>query len=360
MQRQRNRRYLLLGLIPLGGFGAWAIGLIPPSLDLQFKSSTASVTSSKSVAPVSPKPIAAAPANSPAPAPAKAKFGIDVARISGDGSSVIAGFARPSSRITVLADGKPIGAVSVDQSGDWILVTEHKFATLDPKLEIVAGDLTSPKVASLTTGSDRAATPTPKRTAAAVAKEMMMQLEQLTKAAAGAQPPVTASSASGAALALKPSAGASGPDQPPSVVPVRPRLAAASGPNQADATMPPTPAKLVQSLPVPVQFVYREATFTPQGKAAAALLLKYFKAKRYLTVALSGHADERGTHAANLKLSQERLERIERFLRDGGYTGKLTLLPKGATEKYLRVERSKFPVEELYQLDRRVEVVAAN
>jgi len=112
-------------------------------------------------------------------------------------------------------------------------------------------------------------------------------------------------------------------------------------------------------LPVPVQFVYRRDVFTATGERAARLLLKYFLAKGFKTVTLSGHADERGTRRANFDLSLARLKRLERYLREGGFSGQLVLQPKGELEKYTGVDRSRFAIEELYQLDRRVELVAA-
>jgi len=112
-------------------------------------------------------------------------------------------------------------------------------------------------------------------------------------------------------------------------------------------------------VPVPVQFRFRQAEFTPQGREAAALLLAYFKAKQFKSVVLSGHADERGSAPANKALSKQRLIRIERLLRNGGFNGGIKLLPMGETQKYSGVDRSKFEAEELYQLDRRVEVLSA-
>ncbi len=89
------------------------------------------------------------------------------------------------------------------------------------------------------------------------------------------------------------------------------------------------------------------------------LLLNYFNAKNFQAVVLSGHADERGSTSANKALSQRRLLRIRDLLRAGGFKGHLELVPKGETEKYMGVDRSQFEAEELYQLDRRVEVMSA-
>ncbi len=110
------------------------------------------------------------------------------------------------------------------------------------------------------------------------------------------------------------------------------------------------------SLPVPIKFIYREATFTDEGKRAAELLLEYLKLKRFKLIRLSGHADERGTQELNLDLSKERLKTVETFLRQGGFEGEMQLTPKGESEPFSGVDRTKFSRDDLYELDRRVEL----
>ncbi|MGI9407008.1 MAG: OmpA family protein [Hyphomicrobiaceae bacterium] len=123
------------------------------------------------------------------------------------------------------------------------------------------------------------------------------------------------------------------------------------------------PAKLASAnqvkptaIPVPIQFVYREATFTPSGDAAAELLLEYVMAKRPASITLSGHADERASAAYNMDLSRRRLQSVAEFLRKAGYEGKVILVPLGESQPYSEVDRVKYSLEELYQLDRRVEL----
>ena len=60
-----------------------------------------------------------------------------------------------------------------------------------------------------------------------------------------------------------------------------------------------------------------------------------------------------------MNLSAERLQTVARFLRDGGFSGELKLVPKGKTEPYTGVVRGDFSQEDLYQLDRRVEMVVS-
>lgn len=116
-------------------------------------------------------------------------------------------------------------------------------------------------------------------------------------------------------------------------------------------------AKTSLSVPVPVTFVYNQATLTAEGRRAAGLLLEYLQIKRFPNVTLTGHADERGSHELNMRLSRERLEAVATFLREGGYDGPLELVPKGKTEPYMGVVRGDFSRDDLWQLDRRVELV---
>ncbi len=57
-----------------------------------------------------------------------------------------------------------------------------------------------------------------------------------------------------------------------------------------------------------------------------------------------------------MDLSRERLDAVARYLREGGFSGKLDLVPKGKSEPFSGIDRSKFSGEALYQLDRRVEL----
>jgi outer membrane protein OmpA-like peptidoglycan-associated protein len=113
------------------------------------------------------------------------------------------------------------------------------------------------------------------------------------------------------------------------------------------------------TVPVPVTFVFNEATLTNDGRRAAGLLLEYLQLKRFSRIKLTGHADERGTDALNLALSAQRLQTVARFLREGGYKGQLDLIPKGKAEPYMGVVRADFSQEDLWQLDRRVELMVS-
>jgi outer membrane protein OmpA-like peptidoglycan-associated protein len=154
--------------------------------------------------------------------------------------------------------------------------------------------------------------------------------------------------------------------QAAAAVPPPPVAGEAGAPTAVSPAVSPPPAPAVSgarieasAVPVPVTFVFNEATLTGDGRKAAGLLLEYLKIKRFAKVTLTGHADERGTDELNMNLSAERLQTVERFLREGGFRGQLQLVPKGKTEPYTGVVRGDFSQEDLYQLDRRVEMVVS-
>lgn len=114
------------------------------------------------------------------------------------------------------------------------------------------------------------------------------------------------------------------------------------------------------SLPIPIKFTYGEERMTEEGKVAAQLLLNYLKTKDFDKISLTGHADERGSETFNLDLSRKRLDSIARFLRDGGYKGDLTLIPRGEAEPFNEIDRQQYSAQDLYELDRRVELRLLN
>lgn len=131
--------------------------------------------------------------------------------------------------------------------------------------------------------------------------------------------------------------------------------------SETDTAMMAAPGKSAKPeaqapIPVPIMFVYNEPTLTSEGERAADLLLEYLLLKRLDSVELTGHADERGTLAYNFDLSRERLETVAEILKEGGYKGELKLTPKGKTEPFTGIDRSKYSGEALYQFDRRVEL----
>jgi outer membrane protein OmpA-like peptidoglycan-associated protein len=315
-------------------------------------------------------------------APDSGKVEIDISRIAPDGTSVFAGRAEPDSYVTVLENGKPAGTAKTDAYGEWSLSTEHKFASADPKLSYEVSR-TPPPTPEPPKQEVAKAAPPQSPSAAAVAGDVMRKFENLVEEARkeakqneqakdspppppaderpAAQPvaPETQESVTAAAPPL-PDSSPSGPDAQADAANKEPEAEAPASP----AATPTPPAKAESAsagvktdiIPVPLMFVYNEATLTPEGERAAALLLEYLTLKRLSAVELTGHADERGSDAYNYDLSRERLDTVAKLLKDGGYTGQLTLTPKGKTEPYMGVDRTAYKGEALYQLDRRVEL----
>ena len=59
----------------------------------------------------------------------------DVVRVSPEGSSVIAGRARPGAEVTILDRGEEIGRTTADKRGDWVLIPDRPLQPGDHELE---------------------------------------------------------------------------------------------------------------------------------------------------------------------------------------------------------------------------------
>lgn len=276
--------------------------------------------------------------------PSPGSVELDISRISPDGSSVFAGRAAPDTYVTVLENGKPAGTVKTDANGEWSLVTDHKFASTDPKLTFQASatppaepaPASTAKVATADQQAGAAA-----RSAAAVAGDALKQFEVIVSQA-------------------REDAKKDGPEKHGNEKHDGKQgtpFATADASGSLSATENETAGNSKTTvIPVPIMFVYNQAALTSEGKRAADLLVEYLTLKRLSAVELTGHADERGTNEYNFDLSRERLDTVSQILRQGGYEGELKLTPKGKTEPYEGVDRAAYKGEALYQLDRRVEL----
>lgn len=292
------------------------------------------------------------------------RLAFDIARIQRDGVSVFAGQGTPGQYVDIIADGVVIGTAKVDENGEWVLVTEHNIAGDDPKLDLRIG--TAPPEKQIAAKADPEVVADVRAEAASVRQaagddepspkvrelneKMLSDLQELVDEARRAD-------ADGAAQQqaeneLEKETGPAGEVATAAVA------AKDLNPDPIPDTTPAVSSEpsARKAIPIPIQFVYRKATFTPDGEKAANLLLQYLQAGALSEITLSGHADERGTEALNMELSRERLKTVESYLRSGGYQGKLELLAKGKSEPFTGVDRTTFAKEELFQLDRRVEL----
>ena len=152
------------------------------------------------------------------------------------------------------------------------------------------------------------------------------------------------------------------PTQSASVIPAGYSINTSAGwPATAVASDPSSPRKSASgALVFPITFEYRKSSFTSSGRDAADQLLNHIKAKNYSQVTLTGHTDERGSESVNLRVSRNRLNAVAEHLRSGGYSGKLNLIPKGESQPYDGVDRSTRSEEDLWELDRRVELASGS
>jgi outer membrane protein OmpA-like peptidoglycan-associated protein len=271
----------------------------------------------------------------------------DVARIDPNGTSVFAGRAEPGAQVKIIGDGKPIGTAEADENGEWTFTIERKFASADPKLSLQVTPAAEAKKTAAGTRvageEERASQPSSAgegHSAGTVTAHLLENLKGMVAQARKSQQETTVAAQSA----------------PP---------ATATEPAHGDVTTvnlapPPKTAPSEPSsktIPFPITFIFDEANFTEDGRKAAGLLLEYLKLKHFKKVTLTGHADERGTPEFNMELSRQRLDTVAHFLKEDGYTGELELIPKGETEPFMGVVRSQYSQEDLWQLDRRVELV---
>jgi outer membrane protein OmpA-like peptidoglycan-associated protein len=106
--------------------------------------------------------------------------------------------------------------------------------------------------------------------------------------------------------------------------------------------------------PLPINFEFDKSEFTPSGRRAAEQLLTCLLEEHPAEVTLSGHTDAKGSEGYNLALSERRLASVSRFLREGGFEGKLVLVPKGESEPFEADDPTQYDEAELDQLNRRV------
>jgi len=319
----------------------------------------------------------------------------DVARVNPDGVSVFAGQAKPNQDVSVYVGQRYLGTAKSDADGNWSLASETPIPNPDGELEAKLGRPAPVEVA--VNDPVGARTGMPQETVADVNARLFSSLEGLVaearakkeaearaekaaanpdnrvfetaprQPAAGSQSDGTPEVAASSVDPNNPSANTASSDEgeatnaPTSVTQRRPDSAiadeAATREQQATSQLP-TPDAQVRSrtIPIPIQFVYREATFTEQGQKAVRLLLEYLKITGKTRVTLSGHADERGSADLNMDLSRQRLQAVRDELRAGGYDGALILVPKGESEPFAGVDRDALPEQDLFQLDRRVEL----
>jgi len=87
--------------------------------------------------PASPASVAPTP---PAAAPAATIPSFDIVKVDPSGHAVIAGRAAPGAKVTVLDGDKPLGEVTADDRGEWVLVPANPMTPGERRLTLEATD----------------------------------------------------------------------------------------------------------------------------------------------------------------------------------------------------------------------------
>jgi outer membrane protein OmpA-like peptidoglycan-associated protein len=311
---------------------------------------------------------------------------IEIAQIEAGGTSVIAGRSPPNHWVAVIANGREIATTVATDEGQWSVIVTEGIAAGPLELSVTArppsgGAAVVSTARQLVVPASQSPTrvagaPPAKVWAPPMAAGMQApkspsgkvappQAENRTKTASDKQAleqftALVERARSDAVGGPKPHgsapSGLGGPSSPaPAATSGNVTAATAASATQARTTgVLPNPAQV--PIPVPITFMTDEVELTSDGARAAALLAEYLRLKRPGGISLSGHADSRGPDGYNMALSKRRLEAIERYLRQAGYAGNLSLTPKGKSEPYLGVDRTRLSQQEVYQADRRVEL----
>ncbi len=208
------------------------------------------------------------------------------------------------------------------------------------------------------TRKEMAGQETPRAAAAASSGGAAVPVAEGPKPAPSAAPLVGAAPASSAAQVPAASVRAVESAAASSVPATSETKVAAAMPSATRPSVPAaaTPAAVQAPIPLPITFASNRAVLTPNGEKAASLLAEYLRLKQPAGITLSGHADARGPDSYNMRLSLRRLEAIQRYLRAAGYSGQLSLVPRGKRDPYQGIDRRRLPLREIQQADRRVEL----
>jgi nucleoid-associated protein YgaU len=132
----RRNVWLGCGLVAVLLLVAAVIGLriTPPGGTAQPPAEMRTAQRPAEMGPAPPAPNAPAPdAKAISPLPS-----FDVVTVDPQGQAVIAGRAAPGDRVKVLDDGRPIGEVTADARGEWVVVPEARITAGNRQLELEA------------------------------------------------------------------------------------------------------------------------------------------------------------------------------------------------------------------------------
>src|SRR5262249_26346787 len=84
-----------------------------------------------------------------------------------------------------------------------------------------------------------------------------------------------------------------------------------------------------KNVPLPINFHTASANFASVGRAAAEELVTALREQSPERITIVGHADERGEHDYNMRLSGERAKAVANFLKQKGITTPVVSIAKG-------------------------------
>ena len=113
----------------------------------------------------------------------------------------------------------------------------------------------------------------------------------------------------------------------------------------------------VQRVPLPVTFESGSTAFTAKGEQAASDLADYLLKQNPADITLVGHTDDRGSDQENLALSRRRAETLAAYLREQGYKGLIRTEGAGESQPIELDDPDRYTQEEIWALNRRVELV---
>ena len=122
------------------GIGAAALAIAGAAVILW----TSSTPPAKMPTASAPQASTQAPAPAEAPAPpsvsAQTAPSFDIVKVDPSGHAVIAGRAAPGAKVQIIDGGKPLGEVTADNRGEWVLVPTAPLAPGDRQLTLEATD----------------------------------------------------------------------------------------------------------------------------------------------------------------------------------------------------------------------------
>ena len=113
----------------------------------------------------------------------------------------------------------------------------------------------------------------------------------------------------------------------------------------------------VTRVPIPITFHTGSDDFTDKGLHAAADMSNYLTTQNPKKITIVGHTDPRGGEKYNLELSKKRVEAVGQYLKDQGFAGQIELVAKGESERFPVDDKSAYTQEQIWQMDRRVELI---